>query len=49
VHYKGGGPALIGLLAGEVNSNIAPAPVAMPHVKSGKVRALGVASAKRST
>jgi tripartite-type tricarboxylate transporter receptor subunit TctC len=48
VPYKGGGPALIGLMAGEVVSNVAPAPVALPHVKSGKVRALGVASAKRS-
>lgn len=48
VQYKGGGPALIGLLAGEVVSNVAPAPVAMPHMKSGKVRALGVASPKRS-
>jgi tripartite-type tricarboxylate transporter receptor subunit TctC len=48
VQYKGGGPALIGLLAGEVNSNVAPAPVAMPYIKSGKVRALGVTSAKRS-
>jgi tripartite-type tricarboxylate transporter receptor subunit TctC len=48
VQYKGGGPALIGLMAGEVQSNVAPAPVAMPHIKSGKIRALGVASAKRS-
>jgi tripartite-type tricarboxylate transporter receptor subunit TctC len=48
VQYKGGGPALIGLMAGEAQANIAPAPVAMPHIKSGKVRALGVASAKRS-
>jgi tripartite-type tricarboxylate transporter receptor subunit TctC len=35
-------------MAGEVQSNVAPAPVAMPHIKSGKIRALGVASAKRS-
>jgi tripartite-type tricarboxylate transporter receptor subunit TctC len=48
VQYKGGGPALIGLMASEVVSNVAPAPVAMPHIKSGKVRALGVTSAKRS-
>ena len=48
VQYKGGGPSLIGLMAGETQANVAPAPVAMPHIKSGKVRALGVSSAKRS-
>ena len=48
VQYKGGGPSLIGLMAGETQANIAPAPVAMPHIKTGKVRPLGVSSAKRS-
>ena len=48
VQYKGGGPSLIGLMAGETQANIAPAPVAMPHIKSGKVRPLAVSSAKRS-
>ena len=49
IQYKGGGPALIGLMAGEAQAYVGPAPVVMPHIKSGKVRVLGVASAKRSS
>ena len=49
VPYKGNAPAAIGLLSGQVQLMMGAQPAAMPHVKSGKVRALGVTSAKRST
>ena len=48
VAYQGGGPALTGLLAGEVQLMFATASAAMPHVKSGKLRALGITSAQPS-
>ncbi len=49
VPYKGGAPAMLALLSGEVNMNFSDVPGAMPHVRSGKLRALGVTTAKRST
>ena len=48
VNYKGSGPAQIGLLVGEVQVMFAGLGPIMPHVKSGKVRALAVTSAKRT-
>lgn len=48
VPYKGGGPALIDLLAGQVALMFPNIPLVLPHIKSGKVRALAVASSKRS-
>jgi len=48
VPYKGGGPAMSDLLGAQVPSLFASAPSAVPHVKSGKIRALAVTSAKRS-
>lgn len=47
VPYKGGGPAMIDLLAGQVQAVFATTPTAIPHIKAGKLRALGVTSAKR--
>jgi tripartite-type tricarboxylate transporter receptor subunit TctC len=47
VPYKGAGPALVALLSGEAQVMVAPALVAMPHVKSQKVRALGYSGVKR--
>jgi tripartite-type tricarboxylate transporter receptor subunit TctC len=47
VPYKGGGPAMIDLIAGQVDAFIASPPAAAPHVKTGKVRALAVTSMKR--
>jgi tripartite-type tricarboxylate transporter receptor subunit TctC len=48
VPYKGGGPALNGLLAGEVQLAFSAASAAMPQVKSGRLRALGVTTAQPS-
>jgi tripartite-type tricarboxylate transporter receptor subunit TctC len=48
VPYKGDGPALADLLGGQIHINIATAVLLGPHIKTGKVRALGVTTAKRS-
>lgn len=48
VPYKGGGPAMQALLAGEVPMLFTNQDAALPQVKAGKVRALGVASEKRN-
>jgi tripartite-type tricarboxylate transporter receptor subunit TctC len=48
VPYKGGGPALAEVLGGQVQALFSIALAAMPHVKAGKLRALGITSAKRS-
>jgi len=48
VPYKGGGPMVTDLLAGTVQLVIADQANLMPHVKSGALRALAVASAKRA-
>jgi len=48
VPYKGGGPAMVDLLGGNINLIFATAASAMPHIKSGKIRALAVTTAKRS-
>lgn len=48
VPYKGGGPALNGLIGGETNLMFPNAGAVMPHLKSGRVRALGISTAKPS-
>ena len=48
VPYKGIAPAVIDLLGGQVQLAISAFPTALPHVKSGKLRALAVTSIKRS-
>lgn len=48
VPYKGGGPATIDLLAGHVAIMFANPTATVPHVKSGKLRALGVMGPKRN-
>jgi tripartite-type tricarboxylate transporter receptor subunit TctC len=47
VPYKGGSPALIDVLGGRVNCYYSTISSAMPHIKSGKLRALAVTSSKR--
>jgi tripartite-type tricarboxylate transporter receptor subunit TctC len=48
VPYKGGGQAIIDLVGGHVQVMFSGFSAAMPHIKSGKVRALAVTGAKRS-
>lgn len=49
VPYKGVNPALTDVVGGQVTMMFAQLSSALPYIKSGKLRALGVASAKRST
>ena len=48
VPYKGGPPALTDLIAGQVNVMFETGPGALPHVKSGKLKAIAVGGSKRS-
>lgn len=48
VPYKGGGAAVTELLGGHISMYFATPPSVMSHVRSGKLRALGVTSEKRS-
>jgi tripartite-type tricarboxylate transporter receptor subunit TctC len=49
VHFKGGGPGLIAAISGEVGITFTNFAETSTLVKAGKLRALGVSSAKRST
>jgi tripartite-type tricarboxylate transporter receptor subunit TctC len=46
IPYKGGGPAMLALVSGEVDLLFAEALLAAPQIKAGKVRALAVTTAK---
>jgi len=48
VPYKGAAPAVSDLLGGQVQMGIFDVPVVLPHIKSGKFRALALTSAKRA-
>jgi len=48
VPYKGGGPALTEVIAGQVHALFSLALAAIPQVKAGRVRALAITSARRS-
>jgi tripartite-type tricarboxylate transporter receptor subunit TctC len=48
VPYKGGGPAMADLMASQVDIYFGGLSTALPHVKSGKLRALGQTGEKRS-
>jgi tripartite-type tricarboxylate transporter receptor subunit TctC len=48
VPYKGGAPAVTALLGGQVQLNFATLPSVLPHVRSNRLRALGVTTIKRS-
>jgi len=48
VPYKGGGPAMIDLVGGQISGSFASMPSSIPFVRSGKLRALAVTAPKRS-
>lgn len=47
VPYKGGAPATTDAISGQVNMVYALVPVLLPHIQAGKLKAIGVTSAKR--
>ena len=49
IPYKGSGPALNDLLGGQTQIMFAVTPAAMPHVRSGRLRLLAIASSRSST
>ena len=48
IPYKGTGPAMIDMLAGQTATMIAPILTPIPHIRSGRLRGLGITSAARS-
>ena len=48
VPYKGGAPAMVAMLAGQCKVNFATSSTSLPHIKSGKLRALAVTTPRRS-
>ena len=47
VHFKGGGPALISTVSGEISMGFPAVPDAFAYIRSGRLRVLGVTSIKR--
>ena len=47
INYKGGGPVMTDLLAGNIQAVFASAPTAVPQIKGGKLRGLAVTGSKR--
>ncbi|MGH9257780.1 MAG: Bug family tripartite tricarboxylate transporter substrate binding protein [Vicinamibacterales bacterium] len=48
VPYKGGGPAMQGMLGGQVSAIFATPVTAGPHIRAGKIRAIATTGARRS-
>ena len=48
IHYKGGGPALVAMLSGEVDFRFTSVLTSIPHIRVGKMRPLAVTTAKPS-
>jgi tripartite-type tricarboxylate transporter receptor subunit TctC len=48
IPYKGANPAVTDVMAGQIQLAFAPFPSALPQIKSGRLRVLGVTSAQRS-
>ncbi len=48
IPYKGGGPAMLDVMSGQVEIMFGTLIQALPHIRSGKLKPLGVGSAKRS-
>jgi tripartite-type tricarboxylate transporter receptor subunit TctC len=49
IAYKGGGPAMTDLLGGHVQMMFSPPPESIPHIRSGKLKAIAVSGNSRST
>lgn len=49
VPYKGGGPAITALMSGEIDYLFCTGPVAAANLKSGRIRALAVTTAKKAS
>ncbi len=49
VPYKGGAPAIVALISGEVSAGFSSIPSGLPQITAGRVRPLGVSIAKRSS
>lgn len=49
VPFKGGAPAVIALVGGEIHAMLTPVAEVYPHLKSGRVRPIAVSSEKRTT
>jgi len=47
VPYKGGGPALVDLISGQIQLVFATPQAGLPHVNAGRIRAIAVTTAKR--
>lgn len=48
IGYKGGGPALIATLSGETSLSFLSIPAALPHMQTGRLRAIATTGAKRT-
>ena len=48
IPYKGGGPAMVDLVGGQIQGSFASMPSAIGFIKSGKLRAIGVSAGQRS-
>jgi tripartite-type tricarboxylate transporter receptor subunit TctC len=48
VPFKGGAPALLALLGGQVQASLISIPSPLPHIKTGKVRVLAIGGAQRA-
>ena len=48
IPYKGSGQAIVDLLSGQVDLNFESPPNTLQHISAGKLKALGITSAKRS-
>ena len=49
VPYKGANPAFVDMIAGQVQMILTTMPAALPHIRAGKVRALGTSGRKRAS
>ncbi len=48
VPYKGSGPAILDLLGGQIEAMFSPLVDVLPHIKSGRLTAIGITTKKRS-